>query len=144
MEHIPKDFPMACVDSYTEKQPPLVFSAFIVKRLKLTGDVLCHYTGIRCIFTQENMTYVILNDYNNHPKSVKALKKDQDIKLIKFCKETVALCWFKVAPIFWDTFIGARNNPLAYILREEILPDPPRPPLLTDTFYSKVHNLIKE
>ena len=144
MEHNPKYFLTAYVDAYTEKQPPLVCSMFTVKELKLTDELFCHYTGVGCILTQENMTYIILNDYNNHLKSVKGSKKDQNIKLMKFCKETVALGWFKATNIFWDAFIGARNCPVAYVLREEILPDRSSSPLLIDTCYSEVHNLIKE
>ena len=39
--------------------------------------------------TMENMAYVILKNYNDHFKSAKVSKKDQDIKLRKVCKDTV-------------------------------------------------------
>ena len=72
------------VVAWTEKQPPMVCSALLVKKLKLSADLVCYYTGIGRSLTVENMNYAILKDCNDHLKSVKALKKDQDIKLMKF------------------------------------------------------------
>ena len=90
------------------------------------------------------MNYVILKDYNDHLKSVIALKKDQDIKLVKFRKETVTLRWFEAAVTFLSAFIGARHCPLAYVTHKVALPDPHRPALLIDKCYSEEHNSIKD
>ena len=91
------------------------------------------------------MTYVILKDYNNdHLKLVKALKKDQDIKLMKYRKDTVTLHWFEAVVTFLSAYIGVWNCPLAYITREVSLPDPQRPALLINKCYLDGHNLIKE
>ena len=57
----------------------------------MTGHLVRHYAGFRRPLTKENMTYIILKDYSDHFKSVKALKKDQDIKLMKVHKGTVLL-----------------------------------------------------
>ena len=132
------------VDAWTEKQPPMVCSALLVQKMKQEIDIVCYYAGVGRPLTVENMKYVILKDYNDHLKSVKALKKDQDIKLMKCRKDTVTLRWFKGAATFLSAFIGAQNCPLAYVVREEFLPDPQRPPLLVDKCYSDKHNLIKE
>ena len=70
------------VDAWTKKQHPLVCSALLVKKMKLTADIVCYYTGIRQPQIKENMEYAILKDYNDHIKLVKALRKDQDIKLM--------------------------------------------------------------
>ena len=77
------------------------------------ADLVCHYTGAGRTLTQENMRYIIVKDYNDHLKSVKAMKKNQDIKLIKFHKETVALCWFEAAMTFMNVYIGTWNGYLA-------------------------------
>ena len=90
------------------------------------------------------MMYVILKDYNNHLKSVEALKKDQDIKLMKYRKDTVTLRWFEAAVTFLSAYIGVQNFPLAYVTREVSLPDPQRPALSIDKCYSDEHNSIKE
>ena len=82
------------VNAWTEKQPPMVCSALSVKKIKLAANIICYYAGVRQLLTVENMKYVILKDYNDHLKSVKALKKDHDIKLIKCWKDTMNLCWF--------------------------------------------------
>ena len=89
------------------------------------------------------MRHVFLKDYSDHLQSVKALKKVQDVKPIKFCKDTVALRWFKAALTFWISYIGARNSPLAYVVREAALPNPARSPLLVEKFYLDEHNSIK-
>ena len=120
------------VDAWNKKQDPLVCGALSVKKSKLAADVVCYYTGIGRPLTQENMKYVILKDYSDHLQSVQALEKDQDIKLMKFCKDTVALPLFKAALTFWNAYIGTRNCPLAYVVQEEARPHPARPPLLVD------------
>ena len=135
--------PCARVDAWTEKQPPYVCSALSVKKLKLAADLVRYYTGTGRPLTVENMTYVILKDYNDHLKSVKALKKDQDIKLMLFRKNTVTLRWFEAATTFLSAYIGARNCPLAYVTRELAVPDPHRPALLIDKCYSDEHDSIK-
>ena len=43
-----------------------------------------------------------------------------------------------------NTFIGAQNYHLAYIVQEEILPVPQRPSLLISMCYSEEHNSIEE
>ena len=89
------------------------------------------------------MRHVFLKDYSDHLQSVKALKKVQDVKPIKFCKDTVALRWIEVILTFGNVYIGTRNCPLAYVVREAALPDPTRHPLLVDKCYSDEHNSIK-
>ena len=79
------------VAAWTEKQAPMVCSALSVKKIKLSANIVSHYAGIGRPLTQENMKYVILKDYDEHLKSVKALKKDQDIKLMKCRRDTVTL-----------------------------------------------------
>ena len=63
------------VVAWTEKQSPMVCSGLSVKKLKLSADLVHYYTGIGRPLTVENMNYVILKDYNDHLKSVKALKR---------------------------------------------------------------------
>ena len=84
----------------------------------MTGELARHYTCLGRTLTEENMTYVILRNYSEHHKLVKALKKDQDIKLMKVRKDTVLLRWFETAATFWNAYIGARNAPLAYVVRK--------------------------
>ena len=136
--------PCPRVVAWTEKQPPMVCSALSVKILKLSADLVFYYTGIRQPLTMENMSYFIHKDYNDHFKSAKALKKDQNIKLMKYGKNTVTLGWFKAAVTFLSAFIGARNWSLVYVTREVALSDPQIPALLIDKCYSDVHNSIKE
>ena len=62
---------------------------------------------------------------------------------MKCRKDTVALYWFKAALTFWNVYIGTPNFPLAYVVQEETLPDPSRPPLLVDKCYLDKHNSIK-
>ena len=50
---------------------------------------------------------------------------------------------FEAAATFLSAFIGAWNCPLAYVVREEALPDPQRPPLLVDKCYSEEHPSIR-
>ena len=88
------------------------------------------------------MTYVILKDYNDHLKSVKALKKDQDIKLMKYQQDTVTFRWFEAAVIFLSAYIGVWNCPQAYVTRDVVLPDLQRPTF--DKCYSNEHSSIKE
>ena len=90
------------------------------------------------------MKYVICKDYIDHLKSVKALKKDQNIKLKKCRKDTVTLRWFEAVMIFLSVFIGAQYCPLVYIVRGKFLPDPQRPSLVGDRYYVDEHNSIKE
>ena len=92
----------------------------------MTGQLDRHYAGVERIFTKENMTYVILKNYSDHFKSVKALKKDQDIKLMKVQKKTFLLWWFETANTFWNAYIGTRNGPLAYVVQKEVLPSATR------------------
>ena len=66
--------------------------ALSVNKLKLVVDIVRYYTGIGRPLTQENTKYVILKDYNDHLVLGKALKKDQEIKLMKCRKGTVTLC----------------------------------------------------
>ena len=130
-------------DAWNKKQAPLVCAALSVKKLKLAADVVHFCVGIGRSLTQENMKYLILKDYSEHLQLVKSLKKDQDIKLMKFCKDTVALQWFKAALTFWNAYIGTKNCPLAYVVQEAALPDPTKPPLLVNNCYSDEHNSIK-
>ena len=67
----------------------MVCGALSVKKLKLTADVVHYYIGIGRPLTQKNMKSIILKDYSDHLQLVKALKKDQEIKLVKCCKDTV-------------------------------------------------------
>ena len=122
----------------------MVCSALLVKKMKLSADIVHYYTVIGRPLTMEDMKYVILKDYYDHLKSVKALKKDQDIKLMKCRKETVTLRWFETAATFLSALIGARNYPLTDVVREEALPDPQIPPLLIGKCYSDKHKSIKE
>ena len=122
----------------------MVCSALLVKKTKPATDIVCYYAGVRQPLTVEDMKYVILKDYNDHLKLVKALKQDQDIKLMKCWKNTVTVRWFEAAMTFFSRFIGAWDCPLAYVVHEEPLPDPQRPPLLVDKCYSDEYNSIKE
>ena len=63
-------------DATTKKQAHLVLSVLSVEKMKLAEQLVCHYVAVRSILTQENITYVILKDYNDYLKSVKVLKKD--------------------------------------------------------------------
>ena len=89
-------------DAWTKKHPPLLCSALSVKKMKLVADIACYYTGIRQSLTKENMEYVIIKDYNDHLKLVKCLRKDQDVKLMKCWRDTVALWWFEAALTFMN------------------------------------------
>ena len=119
--HSPEVFSKPHVDAYNKEQAPLVCSALSVEKLEMTGNLVCHYTCVRPAVLKENMTFVILKDYNDHLKSVKALKKDQTVRLMRFYKEIVALYWFEAAKSFFDVFIGTQNFPLAYMLQKENL-----------------------
>ena len=66
----PEVLPKPNVDTYNKKQAPLVYSGLSVKKLKLVGDLVYHYTGVRRALTKENMTYVMLKDYNDYLKSI--------------------------------------------------------------------------
>ena len=44
----------------------LVLSALSIKKRKMTGQLVCHYEGIRCPLTKGNKAYVILKNYNDH------------------------------------------------------------------------------
>ena len=131
------------VDAWTKKQPPLVCSMLLVKKVKLAAHIVHYYTGNRQPLTKENMEYVFLKDYNDYLKLVNALKKDQDINLMKCQKDTVTLCWVEAALTFMNVYIGTWNSPLLYIVRDEAHPDPQRPPLLADKYYPEEHNSIK-
>ena len=132
------------VDAWTEKVAPMVCGALSVKKIKLSANIVRHYAGIGRPLTQENMKYVILKDYDEHLKSVKALKKDQDIKLLHCGKTVVTLRWFEAAETFLSAFIDTRHCPLAYVVRDKAVPDPQRPPLLIDQCYSEEHHSIKD
>ena len=54
------------VVAWTKKQPPMVCSALLVKKMKLAADIVLYYTGVGRPLTMENMKYVILKDYNDH------------------------------------------------------------------------------
>ena len=51
--HVPEILPQARVDARTEKQAPFVLSALAVKKLKMTGELARHYTGLGRSLTEE-------------------------------------------------------------------------------------------
>ena len=89
--------------------------------MKLAACIVPYYTGIGRPLTKGNMEYVILKDYNDHLKSVKALRKDQDIKFMKCRWDTVALCCFEAALTFMNVYISTWNCPLVCIVCEEFI-----------------------
>ena len=89
--YVPAILAHARIDAHTKKQAPFVLSALSVKKMKMTGQLVYHYASVGRMLTKETITHVILIDYSDHYKSVKLLKKDQDIKLMKVRKDTVLL-----------------------------------------------------
>ena len=83
--------PTAHIDGCTKKQAPLVLGALLVQKLKMAGQLVCHYIGIRRPQIKEKIVYVILKKYNDHFKSVKVVKKNHDIRMMKVQKDTVLL-----------------------------------------------------
>ena len=61
----------------------------ISKETVVVGQLVHHYTSSRHTLTQNNITCAILKDCNDYLKSWKALKRDLEVKLMKFCKEIV-------------------------------------------------------
>ena len=104
--HVPAVLPQPHIDARTKKQAPYVLSSLSVKKIEMAGQLDRHYAGVGRALTKENMTYVILKNYSDHFRSAKALRKDQDIKLMKVQKETVSIGWFETADTFWNAYIG--------------------------------------
>lgn len=81
--------------------------------------------------------------YTDNPKSMKALKKYQDIYLLKVKKETVAVCQFEADDMFWNVLYEYTEFPFSICGQKEALPNPSRTTLLIGQVLEQ-NNLIKE
>ena len=123
--------------------PAYVFGAKSYKRLKIAASAVRYYTAVGRETTSVNMHYEnVLKDFGQQWDSLLAKKDDDEPSIPKITRALPIVKWTEHFEDYLHEIVGHRNIPLAYLIREEVVPANPPPPLATRRAYSNEHGSV--
>jgi hypothetical protein len=127
----------------TIAQPPFVFGAKTQKRLLAACDMVRYYEMIDRELSASNMRWdPVIKNFTQQWKALKDRKDGEAPEVPKITKTLSIIKWTEAFTDFLHRKIGVRMVPLAYVVREVVLPPAP-PPLATNLPYSDQHGSVE-
>lgn len=118
-------------------QTPFVISAMSLQKLQVASVATSYYKMIGRELTHVNMHYTnVLKDFHMQWKALEERKKEDEPKVPIVTKGLQITKWTDTFNDFCWKVIGARNIPLAYVIRDRVDVEPNPPPLSPGKSYS--------
>lgn len=118
-------------------QTPFIISAMSLQKLQVAAVAASYYKTIGRDLTHVNMHYTnVLKDFYMQWKALEEKKKEDEPKVPIVSKGLPITKWTDTFNDFCWKVIGARNIPLAYVIRDRVEVEPNPPPLAAGKSYS--------
>jgi hypothetical protein len=128
----------------TIAQPPFVFGAKAQQRLLAACDMVRYYEMIDRELSASNMRWEpVIKNFTQQWKALKDRKDGEAPEVPKISKTLSIIKWTEAFTDFLHRKIGVRMVPLAYVVREVVVPLQPPPPLATNLPYSDQHGSVE-
>ena len=128
----------------TIAKPPFVFGAKSQKRLLAACDIVRFYNTIGRDITPSSIRYnPVIRNFEQQWKALVNKKDDDPPETPKASKSLPIIKWTEAFTEYLSRKIGSRNIPLAYIIREDVVPPATVPPLATDKPHSMEHGSVE-
>lgn len=118
-------------------QTPFIISAMSLQKLQVASIAASYYKTIGRELTHTNMHYSnVLRDFYLQWKALEERRKEDDPKVPIVSKGLAITKWTDTFNDFCWKVVGARNIPLAYVIRENAVVSPNPEPLAPGKSYS--------
>jgi hypothetical protein len=128
------------------RQAPFPLSAMSLKKLKASSEAARYYRSIDRTLTVENMQWDVITEYFQAYQSIVDQKDNEgSLSIPKLAKNNMKVTrWSETARNYFETKIGHRHAPLAYVIRDQsMVPSELDEPLLAGKPYSNVHGSVR-
>jgi hypothetical protein len=127
----------------TIAQPPFSFGAKAQKRLLAACNLVRYYVMIDRALTPQNMQWdPVMKNFIESWKALKDRKDGESPEVPKISKTLAIIKWTEAFTDFLHRKIGVRMIPLAYVVRERVVPGVPLP-LAANLPYSLGHGSVE-
>jgi hypothetical protein len=129
-----------------ERQAPFPLSAMSLKKLKIASHAVRYYTDTARTLTIQNMKWTPISAFYKAYQSIVEQKDTESSSSIpKLAKNGMKVTrWSETGRNFFETKIGNRNAPLAYVIRPDTaVAAEGIEPLLIDQPFSEVHGSVR-
>jgi hypothetical protein len=127
----------------TIAQPPFIFGAKSQKRLLAACDMVRYYETIARELSASNMRWEpVIKNFSQQWKALKDRKDGEAPEVPKITKTLSIIKWTEAFTDFLHRKIGVRMVPLAYVVREAVLPPAPQP-LATNLPHSEQYGSVE-
>jgi hypothetical protein len=125
--------------------PPFVLGAKSLQRLIAASDIVRYYAACNRPLTATNLQWVpVVRTFQANWEALTA-KADKDVpETPKITKALGVMKWSEAFVDHLGQVIGSRKIPLSYVVRPDVAPPAPTPPLLTDLPYSASRSVEDE
>jgi hypothetical protein len=124
------------------RQAPFLLSAMSLKKLKFASEAARYYLSIERELTIENMQWIVITAYHEAYESITDQKDtESSLSIPKLAKNNMKVTrWSETARNYFETKIGHRDAPLAYVIRDkEGVRNEDEEPLLRNKPFSEEH-----
>ena len=119
---------------------PYIFGAKSFKRIKVAASAVRYYKTIGREITPTNMHYVnVLKDYGEQWEAILSKEDKDEPDTPKITRALPIVRWTESFEDFLHQIIGSRHIALSYIIRDDVQPENPPPPLIDEKCYSEKH-----
>ena len=124
-------------------RPSYVFGAKSYKRIKVAAAAVRYYLCIGRETSATNMHYEnVLKEFGEQWESHLAKKNDEEPTIPKITRHLTIVKWTESFEDYLHEIVGHRNIPLAYLIREDVVPEYPPPALANRKPYSTKHGSV--
>ena len=140
-----KDTVSAIASDFRRRAPPVVFGAKSQQRLIVACNAVRYYEGTGRPTALTNMQWAsVLKNFKIQWDALKVLKDETEPEIPKITKSLPMMQWAESFPDTLHRCIGVRNYiPLSYLIRKDIVPGVPLPPLHTNLPHSEAAGSIQ-
>ena len=141
---VPDTTPGAAVGA-TVPASPFVFGAKSQIRLAAACDLVRYYQMVGRELTVNNIKWdPVIKNFRDQWKALKDRRKEDEVQVPKISKSLPVMKWSESFTDFLHRVIGIRMIPLAYVIRENVVPNRQIPQLAPNSPHSIEHGSIEE
>ena len=125
--------------------PSYVLGAKSIKRLKIAAEAVRYYEAVGRDCTAGNMHYQnVLREFGEQWEAILQKEKEDEADVPKITRTLPIVRWTESFEDFLHRAIGSRHIALSYLIREDVTPVDPPPPLQENRSYSEEHGSVME
>ena len=123
--------------------PAYVIGAKSFKRIKIAAAAVRYYTTIGRTLTATNMRFIpVLKNFGEQWEAIVEKSSDDAPDIPKITRALPIVKWTESFEDFLHQAIGSRYIALSYLIRDNVVPEDPPPPLLEGKCYSESHKSV--